>query len=113
MVRKVEGISKLIPVVIDDCEVPESLKATVWQKIKDLENYETEFQRIIASVYEHKPKPELGSPPEYTRTTVDALLGYDEVPKPFVYRSVQFVTVEEVLRWMEEQPTFDEKAFSA
>ncbi len=55
----------------------------------------------------------MGSPPEYTRTTVDALLGYDEVPKPFVYRSVQFVTVEEVLRWMEEQPTFAEKAFSA
>ncbi len=42
-----------------------------------------------------------------------ALLGYGEVPKPFVHKGVQFVTVEEVLRWIEEQPTYAEKMFSA
>src|ERR1043165_5720806 len=42
VVKKIEGISKLIPVVIDDCQVPEALQSTVWVKIKDLNNYEAE-----------------------------------------------------------------------
>ncbi len=41
-----------------------------------------------------------------------ALLGYNDVPKPFVREGVQFVTVEEVLHWVEEQPTYAEKVFS-
>jgi hypothetical protein len=33
MVKKINDGSKLIPVVIDDCDVPECLLSTVWQKI--------------------------------------------------------------------------------
>ncbi len=40
-----------------------------------------------------------------------ALLGYDGVPTPSVRKGVQFVPVEEVLGWVEEQPTYAEKVF--
>ena len=42
-----------------------------------------------------------------------ALLGYDGVPEPSVRKGVQFVPVEEVLGWVEEQPDYAEKLFSA
>ena len=42
-----------------------------------------------------------------------ALLGHDGVPEPFVRKGVQFVPVEEVLGWVEEQPDYAEKLFSA
>ena len=45
IMKKVEDLITLIPVGIDDCEVPESLRSIVWQKIENLEEYGTEFDR--------------------------------------------------------------------
>lgn len=75
VVKKVGGLTKLIPVVIDDCEVPESLKATVWQRIEDLNRYDSVFARIVASIYDHREKPVLGPPPKYTQRAIDSLPG--------------------------------------
>jgi hypothetical protein len=69
-VKKVSEGSKLIPVVIEDCEVPEALKHTVWQHIEDLSNYETSLERIISSILGTTDKPPLGQLPKYA---VDAL----------------------------------------
>lgn len=68
MVRKIDGVSKLIPVVIgsvEDSGVPESLKTSVWEKIEDLDNYEAEFSRIVDAIYGRREKPLLGERPEY------------------------------------------------
>jgi TIR domain len=71
-----EDLTTLIPVVIDDCEVPESLRSTVWQKIENLEEYGTEFDRIVAAIYGYRgDKLELGRPREYSQTAVDTLPG--------------------------------------
>jgi hypothetical protein len=75
MIKKINGVSKIIPVIIDDCEVPECLHSTLWEKIKDLNNYETELDRIVMSIYGHSFKPPLGSPPQYTQTIIDILPG--------------------------------------
>ena len=64
-VKRVNSGSKLIPVVIDECELPEALKATLWERIQDLNNYEASFQRILAAVYGQQEKPPLGTPPSY------------------------------------------------
>ncbi len=73
MVKKISGATKLIPVVIDDCEVPEALKSTVWEKIKDLNNHEEEFQRILASIFGTSLKPPIGTPPKYVQFQIDSL----------------------------------------
>jgi histidyl-tRNA synthetase len=33
VVRKINGSSKIVPVLIDDCEVPEALKSTLWERM--------------------------------------------------------------------------------
>ncbi len=60
--RRLRGSCKLIPVVIDECEIPEALLSTVWQRIPDLDNYSEEFQRILDSIYGRTQKPPLGPP---------------------------------------------------
>ena len=65
MVKRISGKCKVIPVVIDDCEVPEALRSTVWERIRDINNYESELDHIISSIYGHAQKPSLGSPPKY------------------------------------------------
>lgn len=66
IVKRINMGSKLIPVVIDDCEVPEALTSTLWQRIENLESYGESFDRIIASIFGTSDKPPLGTPPSYT-----------------------------------------------
>jgi len=73
MVKKISGSTKVIPVVIDDCLVPEALQSTVWETIKDLNNYEEEFQRILAAIFGTSLKPSIGSAPKYINFQIDNL----------------------------------------
>lgn len=79
MVKRISGKCKLIPVVIDDCEVPEALRSTVWEKIKDINNYQQELDRIVSAIYGHTEKPPLGTPPEYTNLVISDLPGFTHV----------------------------------
>ncbi len=73
MVKKINESIKLIPVVIDDCQVPACLQSTAWVVIKSLENYEEEVDRIVMSIYGHRDKPPIGRPPTYSQTEIDVL----------------------------------------
>ena len=50
VVNRINKGSKLIPVVIDECDVPESLRSTVWQKVDSLDSYDANLQRILAAI---------------------------------------------------------------
>ena len=73
---RLSGKCRIIPVVIDECPIPEPLRSTIWQKIDNLDNYEIEFNRILDAVYGRINKPALGSPPEIARRAqlIDDLL---------------------------------------
>ncbi len=78
-IKRIEGRFKLIPVVIDDCEVPECLKSTVWQRVKDFNSYDSELQSIVNAVYEHREKPALGNPPPYTQVATSLIAGLNKL----------------------------------
>lgn len=65
-VKRVNTGSKLIPVVIDDCEVPEAIKSTLWQRIENLNSYQESLDRILAAIFGTSDKPPVGTPPVYT-----------------------------------------------
>jgi len=79
VVKRIKEKIKLIPVVIDDCQVPESLQSIAWEKIKNLENYEEEVDRIVMSIYGHRDKPPISRPPTYSQTEIDLLSGLTKV----------------------------------
>lgn len=72
-VKRINSGSKLIPVVIDDCEVPEALKSTLWESITDLSAYDSSFDRVVASIYGANDKPPIGQQPEYVQSFVQAI----------------------------------------
>lgn len=63
VVNRISKGTKLIPVVIDNCEVPESLRSTVWQRVDDLDNYGEGLQRILSVIFDVDDKPAIGTPP--------------------------------------------------
>ena len=81
--KRLSGKCRLIPVVIDECELPEALRSTVWQRIPDLADYEEEFQRIMDSIYGRTQKPPLGAPAaQLRRQRLRDDLEADRVPIP-------------------------------
>jgi hypothetical protein len=99
MVKKINGKSKVIPVLIDECEVPEALQSTVWEKIEDLQNYDTELNRIIASIYGQSEKPILGAPPKYSQLRIDKLPGLTKVDT-LVFKTICEVSLEIGVDWI-------------
>jgi TIR domain len=93
VVQKIEKQTKIIPVVIDDCEIPAALQSTVWERVRDLANFDQELDRIVAAIFDHRSKPPLGGPPGYTREVVIPIAGLTQVDN-LVLR----LTCEEVLR---------------
>jgi hypothetical protein len=78
VVKKINGLSKLIPVVIDDCEVPEALQSTVWERIDNFASYEGALERIVRAILNHREKPPIGDLPLYATTLVDRIPGLTE-----------------------------------
>lgn len=78
-VKRINTGSKLIPVLIDDCEVPEALKSTLWESIADTASYQSSLERIIASIFGGSDKPALGKPPAYVSSFGVSVAGHNNV----------------------------------
>jgi len=78
-VKKVENKCKLIPIVLDDVNVPECLKSTVWESIKDLTHFEESFNRVVNSIFGYTEKPKIGTPPKYTSTIIDNYVSSNKI----------------------------------
>lgn len=76
-VHSIEKGRKLIPIVLDDCEIPECLKDKVHEKIGDLSAYDAEFDRIAASIENRLLKPALGIPPNYVSQSFPQVPGLE------------------------------------
>jgi len=78
-VNRINNGCKLIPVVIDDCKIPEVLKNTVWVRIHDLSAYQSSLERIVASIFGATSRPPLGSPPEYLQSIGRSIGGLNSI----------------------------------
>jgi hypothetical protein len=74
-VKHVASGMKLIPVVLDDCRVPECLASTLWEKISDLTAYEPSFERIVAAITGIRDKPPRGDLPGHDRAPITEIQG--------------------------------------
>ena len=78
-VQRVATGSKLIPVVIDDCDIPVALQSTLWVRVKDLTSYDETFEQIVASIFGTKSKPPVGNPPGYVQSVIANIGGLSHI----------------------------------
>ncbi|KJS02694.1 MAG: hypothetical protein VR65_04455 [Desulfobulbaceae bacterium BRH_c16a] len=79
VVKKLEEGTRIIPIIIDDCKIPEPLKSTVWVKINDLQNYHNELEKIVMAIFGQSDKPPLGSSPNYLTNPTGKISGLNEI----------------------------------
>ena len=66
LVMRIEKrMKRIIPVRIDDVEVPVALKATAWLDMSLSADFESEFKKLMQSIFEVREKPPLGPPPGF------------------------------------------------
>lgn len=70
LVRRLSDGTRLIPVLIDDVEVPQALRSTFWVKVTSDSRYDNELDQIVRAIYGHTEKPALGPPPSWVHPTV-------------------------------------------
>ncbi|HVA66365.1 MAG TPA: toll/interleukin-1 receptor domain-containing protein [Elusimicrobiota bacterium] len=63
MVKKIQGATKVIPLLEESCEVPVALRHLLWVDLSVA--FDDGIQKILNSVFEVSEKPPLGRPPEY------------------------------------------------
>lgn len=79
VVNKISKGTKIIPVVLDKCDVPESLKSTLWENVNDTNNYQESLDRIIASIFGITSRPSLGQAPSYTQHVLAQIPGLTQI----------------------------------
>ena len=91
IVLKLSKGTKIIPIVLDDCEVPQSLTSTLWEPISDLKNYEPNFKRVLSSIFGATDKPGLGKPPAHTSSVYNEIGGLSKADNLILKESCEYI----------------------
>jgi len=67
LVKRIEQQTRIIPIRIDDCEVPVALQATAWINIDPRSNYDAELHKVLSSIFGVTAKPPIGERPTVFR----------------------------------------------
>lgn len=80
IIKKIDGEAKLIPVVIDECEIPMALRSTVWVKMDGESNYENGLNEVLQSIFGvYANKPNIGPRPEHFSLPQSPFYGLDNI----------------------------------
>lgn len=89
IIQRIYGNLKIIPVVIEGCEVPKSLQSTLWEKINDLSNYDREFKRIVNAILARSERPPLGRISPSKPLQIDSFPGLNNVDTLLLKRACE------------------------
>ena len=90
VVARISRGTKIIPVVIDDCDVPEALKSTLWERVPNPADFEEPLRRILASIFDVREKPDVGEPPEFVREASAGIGGMTSVDSLVLRRVAEY-----------------------
>lgn len=91
IVSKLSKGTKIIPIILDDCEVPQSLTSTLWEQIPDLQSYEQNFKRVLSSIFGATDKPALGKAPAHTTSVYHEIGGLTKADNLVLKESCEYI----------------------
>ncbi len=63
MVQRIEGVTRIVPLIKEDCEIPVPLRSLHWVNLAD--GYEEGLKRLVKALHGVTERPPLGQPPAY------------------------------------------------
>jgi hypothetical protein len=78
IVNRINKTSRLIPVIIENCEIPSALRSTKWVRY-DGNDLKKVVDEILRTVFLASDKPALGPAPSFVRNPLPAISGLDRI----------------------------------
>jgi hypothetical protein len=75
VVKRIESGTRLIPIVLDQCQVPGALKSIVRQNVPDTDDFSECLDRVVDSILGHSQKPPIGGAAAYLVDSVPRIIG--------------------------------------
>lgn len=75
VVKRIQKGTKIIPLVLEGCDVPEALQSLLWESVKDVSDFGDCLSRVVDAVFGHSEKPPIGSAPAYVRSSALPQIG--------------------------------------
>lgn len=90
IMKRISKGTKIIPIVLDDCKIPEALQSTLWEKIENLEEYSQSLDRVVASIHGQKDKPPIGDIPSYVTSPIENIAGLVKIDNMVLKLSCEY-----------------------
>jgi hypothetical protein len=74
IISKIEGITKIIPLIIEKCEIPSPLRPLKWVDLSN--DFDAGIREIVKSAYDVSEKPPLGKAPDYISELKNSVGGF-------------------------------------
>lgn len=97
MMRRLEGRCTIIPVVLDGVRLPAGLRATYAQRIADPQDYDSEFDRIVAGIHAAEQSASARAAASAARQPRHVPHALPNAPPRFVNRETEIAQLHEVL----------------
>lgn len=112
VVNRIEKGARIIPIVLDGCEVPQALRHIVWESVPDTSNFQLTLTRVVDEIFEKSSKPPLGAAPGYVASASTRQIGgltaadhsvISVLYNAFLSQPSSYVDPDELLSAMEEK----------
>lgn len=77
MIKKIKGVTRIIPLIKEKCEIPTPLRALLWVDLST--DFDTGIRQVVKSIYDVSEKPPLGNIPEYIRELKNSVGGLSQL----------------------------------
>ena len=73
LIKRIEGITRIVPVLIDKTEIPNSLKPLKWINISD--DFDAAVRELLMGIFRVYERPPIGEPPEFIKSKIKSIGG--------------------------------------
>lgn len=73
LIKRIEGITRIVPVIIDKAEIPNAIKPLKWIDLSD--DFETAIRELLMGIFKVYERPPLGEPPEFIKSKIKSIGG--------------------------------------
>ena len=77
MIKKIEGGTRIIPLIKEKCEIPPLLRALLWADLSA--DFDGGIRKVVKSIYDVSDKPPLGKIPEYITELKNSVCGLSQI----------------------------------
>lgn len=77
LIRRIEGVTRIIPVISGEVQIPESLRPLKWIRID--EDFDSALRQLLMSIYQVYERPPIGQPPEFIEKALVSVGGLSRI----------------------------------